>query len=451
MKTISWVPQSVFYHIYPLGMFGAPKQNDFSSPVVNRLDILYSWLDHLQWLGVNAIYLGPIFESGQHGYDTADYFKIDRRLGDELSFRNLTNEIHRRGMRVVLDGVFNHVGRSHFAFRDVQLNGESSEYVSWFAGLEFNKHNPAGDPFTYATWDGHYSLPKLNLKNPTVREHLLSAVRYWMDTWQIDGLRLDAADVLDFEFIKELNHLTKSINPEFWLMGEVVHGNYADWVKNDHLDAVTNYECYKGLYSSLNDGNYFEIAYALNRQFGEGGVYRGMNLYNFVDNHDVSRIGSQLKNSRHLFPLYGLLFTMPGVPSVYYGSEWGIPGERTSYSDEALRPVLDLNTIINTCPFPDLPHLIKKLAAIRKKFPVLNQGDYQEILVQHKLFVFRRSFQGQEAYIMLNASDQEIQLNNVYFEQNNEWEDVLNDQKLSAELIKNLVIPPYWMRIIVKD
>ncbi len=451
MKTISWVPQSVFYHIYPLGMFGAPKQNDFSSPVVNRLDILYSWLDHLQWLGVNAIYLGPIFESGQHGYDTADYFKIDRRLGDELSFRNLTNEIHRRGMRVVLDGVFNHVGRSHFAFRDVQLNGESSEYVSWFAGLEFNKHNPAGDPFTYATWDGHYSLPKLNLKNPTVREHLLSAVRYWMDTWQIDGLRLDAADVLDFEFIKELNHLTKSINPEFWLMGEVVHGNYADWVKNDHLDAVTNYECYKGLYSSLNDGNYFEIAYALNRQFGEGGVYRGMNLYNFVDNHDVSRIGSQLKNSRHLFPLYGLLFTMPGVPSVYYGSEWGIPGERTSYSDEALRPVLDLNTIINTGPFPDLPHLIKKLAAIRKKFPVLNQGDYQEILVQHKLFVFRRSFQGQEAYIMLNASDQEIQLNNVYFEQNNEWEDVLNDQKLSAELIKNLVIPPYWMRIIVKD
>ncbi len=210
MKTLSWIPQSVFYHIYPLGMFGAPKQNDFSAPVENRLDILYSWLDHLQWLGVNALYLGPIFESGQHGYDTTDYFKIDRRLGDVQSFKKLADEIHRRGMRIILDGVFNHVGRSHFAFRDVQMNGQNSDYVSWFADLEFNRQNPLGDPFTYATWDGHFSLPKLNLKNSGVREYLLSAVRYWMDTWQIDGLRLDAADVLDIDFIKELNRFNKN-------------------------------------------------------------------------------------------------------------------------------------------------------------------------------------------------------------------------------------------------
>jgi glycosidase len=432
-------------------MFGAPKQNDFSSPVEYRLDILYSWLDHLQWLGVNTIYLGPIFESEQHGYDTMDYFKIDRRLGDEQSFKNLVNEIHRRDMRIVLDGVFNHVGRSHFAFRDVQMKGQNSDYVSWFAGLEFNRQNPLGDLFTYATWDGHFSLPKLNLKNPTVREYLLSAVRYWMDTWQIDGLRLDAADVLDFEFIEGLNKLTKGINPEFWLMGEVVHGEYSNWVKTDHLDAVTNYECYKGLYSSLNDENYFEIAYALNRQFGESGVYRDLKLYNFVDNHDVNRIGSQLKNGNHLFPLYGLLFTMPGVPSVYYGSEWGIPGERTQYTDDALRPELDLNTVMNTGPFPALPNFIKKLINLRKIYPALSEGGYEEVLVQHKIFVFKRTLPGKTIYVMLNASDQEYIMGNIGLPINSAWNDVLNDEVFHSSQMESLFITSYSMRILVSD
>lgn len=448
MKIPSWVPQSVFYHIYPLGMFGAPKQNDVSAPVVNRLNVLYSWLDHLQWLGINALYLGPIFESEQHGYDTIDYFKIDRRLGDEQSFTKLVGEIHNRGMRIVLDGVFNHVGRSHFAFQDLQKNGLDSEYAAWFAGLDFNSRSPLGDPFTYDTWDGHFSLPKLNLKNLAVREYLLSAVTYWINTWQIDGLRLDAADVLDFEFIKELNHQTKRINSEFWLMGEVVHGNYANWVKGDYLDAVTNYECYKGLYSSLNDENYFEIAYALKRQFGADGVYRDLSLYNFVDNHDVNRIGSQLKDGRHLFPLYGLLFTMHGVPSVYYGSEWGIQGERTPYGDEALRPELDLSTVINSGPYPDLPHWIKKLAGIRKSHPALYQGDYQELFVHHNVLVFRRNFQDQTAYVMINASDKEYRLTGIDFPQNEVWKDNLTDQIMDGDALSNLVIPAYGMRII---
>ncbi|MAT41695.1 MAG: alpha-amylase [Anaerolineaceae bacterium] len=451
MKTPSWIPQSNFYHIYPLGMFGAPKKNDFSSPVEYRLDILYSWLDHLEWLGVNTIYLGPIFESEKHGYDTMDYFKIDRRLGDETSFKKLADEIHRRDMRIILDGVFNHVGRSHFAFRDVQMKGQNSDYASWFAGLEFNRQSPLGDPFTYATWDGHFSLPKLNLKKPTVREYLLSAVRYWMDTWQIDGLRLDAADCLDFEFIEDLNKLTKGINPDFWLMGEVVHGNYSNWAKTGHLDSVTNYECYKGLYSSLNDENYFEIAYALNRQFGPSGIYRDLFLYNFVDNHDVNRIGSQLTNSDHLFPLYGLLFTMPGVPSVYYGSEWGIPGKRTQYTDEALRPPVDLNTVMNNGPFPALPGFIKKLISLRKIYPALSEGGYEEVLVQHKIFVFRRTLAGKTIYVMLNASDQEYVLGNIGLSTNSAWKDVLNDEQINSNQMESLMIPSYSIRILVSN
>ncbi len=430
-------------------MVGAPQQNDFLAKVENRLDLLYSWFDHLQWLGVNAVYLGPVFESGQHGYDTSDYFKIDRRLGDEHSFKKLVDELHRRDMRIVLDGVFNHVGRAHFAFRDVQEKGEQSPYADWFAGLDFHQHNPLGDPFTYHTWDGHFSLPKLNLKNPAVREYLLSAARYWINTWQIDGLRLDAADCLDFGFIEQLNQLTKGLNSEFWLMGEVVHGDYSQWVKQEHLDAVTNYECYKGLYSSLNEKNYFEIAYALNRQFGAQGVYRDLSLYNFVDNHDVNRIGSQLYNKQHIWVLYGLLFTMPGVPSIYYGSEWGIEGQRTPGSDEQLRPRLDLNTVMHNAPCPELPHWIKKLAAIRMRHPALTRGDYQEVFVTHQAFGFQRTFEGQTVYVLLNASDQVYPLSGVKFAGRRVWQDVLSDEVVEGNQLNNLDLPPYGMRILV--
>jgi len=160
MNTPTWAKQSTFYHIYPLGMFGAPKENQFDQGDLYKLDQLYSWLDHLQWLGITAIYLGPIFESGTHGYDTTDFYKIDRRLGDQDSFKRLVDEIHRRGMKLVLDGVFNHVGRSHFAFRDLQINGQQSAYQDWFAGLDFSQSNPYGDPFTYQTWGGHFTEVK---------------------------------------------------------------------------------------------------------------------------------------------------------------------------------------------------------------------------------------------------------------------------------------------------
>ena len=257
-------------------------------------------------------------------------------------------------MRLILDGVFNHVGRDFWAFRDLQHNRQSSPYRDWFAGLRFDARSPYGDPFSYEPWNGHYDLVRLNLANPAVREHLFEAIRSWVRDFDIDGLRLDVADCLDLDFLGALHAFCTTLKPDFWLMGEVVHGDYRRWVNPRTLDSVTNYEAYKGLYSSLSEQNYFEIAYALNRQFGPGGLYTGLPLYNFADNHDVDRVASKLLDSAHLYPLYLLLFTMPGVPSIYYGSEWGLKGQRTPHSDSALRPCLDLAGMQRTTPHPNL-------------------------------------------------------------------------------------------------
>ena len=325
-----WACDSVFYHIYPLGFCGAPLKNDFCSPVTPRLEKLTDWLGHLRDLGINALYLGPLFESSTHGYDTADYYRVDRRLGSNQLLTHLSALLHQKGIRLVLDGVFHHVGRDFWAFRDVLERCEQSAYAEWFQGLDFQKRSPFDDPFAYEGWRGHYNLVKLNLHNPSVKSHLFHAVDGWIREFNLDGLRLDVADCLDMDFQKELATFCKSRRPDFWLMGEVIHGDYRKWVNPETLDSVTNYVAYKGLYSSHLDKNYFEIAYTLKRQFGEDGLYRDLPLYVFADNHDVNRVASRLKNPAHLYPLYCLLFTMPGVPSIYYGSEWGIEGERTS-------------------------------------------------------------------------------------------------------------------------
>lgn len=400
-----WSNEAVFYHIYPLGLTGAPERNDFFQQPVPRLDQLHAWIAHLKKLGVNALYLGPLFESTAHGYDTADYYHVDRRLGTDETLTTLSAALHANGIRLVLDGVFNHVGRDFWAFRDVQARGWDSPYRDWFCNLRFDGRSPHGDPFMYEGWAGHYDLVKLNLWNPEVREHLLGAVAYWMDTFAIDGLRLDAADVIEADFLKTLAAFCKARRSDFWLMGEIVHGDYCRLANSQMLDSVTNYECYKGLYSSLADKNYFEIAYALNRQFGEGGVYRNLALYNFVDNHDVNRAASNLPDPAYLYPLYCLLFTMPGVPSIYYGSEWGLEARRTARSDAALRPHLNLGTMPQITAHPRLADDIARLAAVRKAFPALHHGEYCQLHVASQQLAFARFTDHEHLVILLNAAD----------------------------------------------
>jgi len=445
-----WAADAFFYHIYPLGLCGAPARNDFGAAPVERLERLTEWLGHARELGANALYLGPIFESTAHGYDTADYWHLDRRLGTDETLRRFVAAAHATGLRVVLDGVFNHVGRDFWAFRDVQANGENSAFRDWFAGLRFDARSPYGDPFVYDAWSGNFDLVKLNLRNPDVRAHLFGAVESWIRDFDIDGLRLDAADVVDLDFQRELAALCRSLKPDFWLMGEIVHGDYRRWANPQTLDSVTNYETYKGLYSSLADHNYFEIAYALNRQSGPKGMYADLSLYNFVDNHDQDRVASHLGNSRLLYPLYLLLLTMPGIPSIYYGSEWGLEGKRPAGDDSPVRPAFDLATAAALAPEPALAGVVARLAGIRAATAALRRGGYRQLHVASEQLAFARELGDETVIVMLNASDQAVRVG-VAASQDGEWRDLLNGGEciasggtLSAE------VPPFWGRILVR-
>jgi cyclomaltodextrinase len=401
---VSWVRDAVFYHLYPLGALGAPARNDFAGPPAPRLEGLHGWLAEVLDLGATAVYLGPVFESTAHGYDTADYFTVDRRLGDNAALARWSEALHRRGLRLVLDGVFHHVGRDFWAFRDVLAHGAASQFRDWFF-LDFDGRSTYGDPFDYRGWNGHHSLVKLNTSHPQLREHLFAAVHQWVQAFGIDGLRLDAADHLDRGFQRDLAAFCRSLRPDFWLMGEVVHGDYRQWANPAALDSVTNYELYKALYSSHNDRNYFEVAYALNRQSGEGGLYRDLALYTFADNHDVDRVASRLTNPAHLDPLYALLFTAPGVPSIYYGSEWGIQGCKAHGSDRPLRPALDPDGLRGVAPHPVLRDAIKRLVRLRHAHPALRRGAYRQLHVAHEQLAYLRATAEEPVVVAVNAAD----------------------------------------------
>lgn len=421
---MDWIKDAVFYNIYPLGFCGAPKKND--GILTYRLDKIYDFIDHFKKLGVNAIVFNPVFESSCHGYDTIDYKKIDCRLGDNDSFKKICDTLHENGIRVLLDGVFNHVGRDFFAFKDLQQNGMSSIYCNWFHNVRFDRQSPKGDNFSYEGWAGHYDLVKLNLQNNNVTSHLLEAAEFWIDEFGIDGLRLDAADCVDLEFFKKLRTTCKNKKPDFWLYGEITNGEYNRWANDSTLDSVTNYEAYKALYSCHNDRNYFEFAHSMDREFGDYGIYKNLFLYNFVDNHDVNRIASSLRDEKLLFNIHTLLFTMPGAPSLYYGSEFGIKGTRTPHCDYDLRPCLNLGELEN--PNYELENHIIKLSKIRHALSALKDGKYKNENIQLEHFCFSRKNDEQSVFVLLNQSDEvrSIGFNSGF---NGVLTDILNDRK----------------------
>ena len=378
----TWYERGVFYHMYPLGMTGAPRHND-ATEVTNRFAELLQWILHIRSLGCNAIYIGPLFESTSHGYDTRDYKLVDRRLGDNESFKVFVKQCHDSGIRVVVDGVFNHTGREFFAFKDIQEKKWDSPYKDWYKGVNFDWQGPCGDPFGYDAWQGHFELPCLNLFNPAVRSYLFDVIRFWVDEFDIDGIRLDCANVLDFNFMKEMRQETARMKEDFWLMGEVIHGDYSRWVNPQMLHSVTNYELHKSLYSGFNDHNFFEIAHNVRRLEAIG-----RQLYTFVDNHDEDRIASKLKLKEHLLPIYLCLFTLPGIPSIYYGGEWGVEGKRTSTSDEALRPAIPISqSDERNC---ELIQFICAVGRIHDENEEFHGGRYQELLLTNRQYAFAR-------------------------------------------------------------
>ncbi len=395
-----WWQHSSFYHIYPLGFCGAPEHNDFTTPAVPRLEEVADTAAHIRSLGCDALYLGPLFESSSHGYDTVDHYHVDRRLGDNRILRLVVQQLHNSGLRVILDGVFNHVGRDHFAFYDLRRQGEASPYRHWFKEVDFSGNNRFDDGFTYRAWEGHEELPELNLELPELREHLFGAVGQMIEDFDIDGLRLDVAYALPPEFIGELARYTADHKEEFFLLGEMIHGDYGQFAAETGLHSLTNYETYKALWSSHNDGNYFELAHSLARHFGPEGISRNLPLYNFVDNHDVDRIADRLIEPGHLFPVYALLFTIPGIPSVYYASEFGIKGRKAVHSDAPLRPPWRQVTPQQ----PEPADFIRELAEVRRRSPALKAGSYRQLFVDHHQLAFERRF-GEERVVAAFNSD----------------------------------------------
>ncbi|BBK75808.1 MULTISPECIES: alpha-amylase family glycosyl hydrolase [Clostridium] len=442
-----WIEDRVFYNIFTLGFCDVLEPSRIYEEK-NRLIKIEEWIPHLKKMSINAIYFGPVFESSYHGYDTRDYLNIDKRLGTNEDFKDLCKKLHENDIKIVLDGVFNHVGREFWAFKDIQKNGRNSKYCNWFSGLNFDSRSPMGDDFNYESWNGCYDLVKLNLWNRDVVEYLLHAVEFWIDEFDIDGLRLDAADKIIFDFFKELKIFTEKKKDNFWLMGEIIHGDYNRWANKDSLDSVTNYECYKGIYSSHNDKNYFEIAYSLNRMFGDGGIYKDLCLYNFVDNHDVNRLASTLKVQEYLFNVYTILYTMPGVPSIYYGSEYGIKAVKGDKTDLPLRPSVDEIENYEDKNNELFDH-IEKLGRIRVVSEALKNGNYEQVIIKNEQYVFSRTSKNDKIYIVLNLSDKESYLDfNISFE---EGKDLLSDKD---DIIKggdvSIRVPAFSSKVIAK-
>lgn len=393
-----WAYESIFYQIYPLGFCNAPFEND--GVLAHRILKVNNWISHIKHLGADAIYFSPVFESDTHGYNTRDFCKIDTRLGTNEDFALVCKNLHAEGIRVVLDGVFNHVGRGFWAFQDVLRNRQNSAYKDWFF-LNFDGNSNYNDGLWYEGWEGNYDLVKINLRNEEVVAHIFSCIKAWIEEFDIDGLRLDVAYCLDHDFLRRLRSHCDALKADFFLVGETLHGDYNQWMNDSMLHSVTNYECYKGLYSSFNSMNLFEIVHSLLRQFGPENwtLYKGKHLLSFVDNHDVTRVASILSNPKHLPLIYALMFGMPGIPCVYYGSEWGATA-RKEEGDPALRAGFDAPQ------WNELSDFISRLADAKKHSSALCYGSFRSVLLTNRQCIFERKTEEERVLVAINADSE---------------------------------------------
>ena len=394
-----WYHEKVFYQIYTLNFCGAPFDND--GHIVHRITRINDFVDYFNELGIGGVYFNPIFSSDHHGYDTRDYRVLDERLGTNEDFKEVCQNLHSHQIKVVLDGVFNHVGRGFFAFKDVQEKREASPYKDWFR-IDFNGDSPYQDNFYYEGWEGHYELVKLNLDHPDVQRYLLDSVDFWIDYFDIDGIRLDVAYSLPRWFMAMLKDHCRQKKEDFFLLGEVLGDNAGYMFSEAHLDSITDYPGFKGLWSSFNSLNMFEMAHTIKRNYKE--MYQGQILWSFVDNHDVARIASQLTDLEKLPLIYGMLFSLPGIPCIYYGSDWGQTGKKEQGSDDSLRPRIHKEDLVEN----ELTNYIAQLAKVRAGSPALKYGDYLQLAIAPDVLVFQRRTNEDRIIFAMNCGDGEF-------------------------------------------
>ncbi|HEY5822026.1 MAG TPA: alpha-amylase family glycosyl hydrolase [Propionibacteriaceae bacterium] len=359
-----WVDHVIWWHVYPLGFVGAEDELAGAHPEPHRLRRLVDWLDHLVSLGCNGLALGPIFTSSTHGYDTVDYFQIDPRLGDDADFDALVAACRERGIRVLLDGVFNHVGREFPRFAEALESGVGSDAASWF-----HLYDNGDDPITANYFEGHDQLIELNHGSVEVQDHVAAALNHWLDRG-IDGWRLDAAYAVDPAFWAAIVPGVREQHPDAWFVGEMIHGEYADYIAKSTLDSVTAYELWKATWSSLNDVNLHELSWTVGRH---AALIEDFVPMTFLGNHDVTRVASQIADPRHLAHAIAILGFMPGIPSIYYGDEFGLAAikEERVGGDDAIRPEMPAERGLYRAEHPEIEELYRRVIGVRRRHPWL--------------------------------------------------------------------------------
>ncbi|HZK04839.1 MAG TPA: alpha-amylase family protein [Actinomycetaceae bacterium] len=396
----AWADHVIFWHVYPLGFVGAEQSS--IAGVQDRLHRISDWLDHLLSIGCNGLLLGPIFASETHGYDTVDHYRIDSRLGDQREFRALLDGTRSRGIRVVLDGVFNHLARSNPIVQRAEAAGPGTPDGDWLRWVDGHVR----------CFEGNMNLPEIDLSNPVVQDYVVGVMNHWLDAGA-DGWRLDAAYAPGAEAWAPITARVREAHPEAWLVGEVIHGDLPEFVKTSGVHSVTQYELWKATWSSLNDANFWELDHALGRhkRFCETFVPQ-----TFIGNHDVTRIRSQIEDERHLGHAIALLALMPGVPSIYYGDEEGYTGikEQRAGGDDEIRPPMP--------PTPDqlsdlgapVRELYQRLIALRRRYPWLVRADLEVVEVEDERISISLAGEAdgarQELLLTLNVADEPHQM-----------------------------------------
>jgi cyclomaltodextrinase / maltogenic alpha-amylase / neopullulanase len=405
----------IWWHVYPLGFLGAERTTaELGGEVHHRLARLVTWLDYAAELGCTGLALGPIFASETHGYDTVDHFRIDPRLGNEGDFDRLVAAARERGLQVLLDGVFNHVGRGFSRFADALRDGPNSDSARWFYLHWHAERSRAPDAEVF---EGHQSLVKLKHDEAAVADYVTRVMAHWLRRGAV-GWRLDAAYAVAPSFWARVLPGVRAKFPDAYFVGEVIHGDYVRIVADSGLDAVTQYELWKGIWSSLNDRNFFELSAALERHER---FLQSMVPMTFLGNHDVTRIASQLKDERHLEHALAVLMTVGGSPSIYAGDEQGFRGvkEHRVGGDDAVRPA-----------FPALPGelapegwplhaLHQELNALRRARPWLARGRTEVRSRTNTTLVYRtydRSDSMHSIDVVLNIADTPQKLPGAAFE-----------------------------------
>ncbi|MEZ5184911.1 MAG: alpha-amylase family protein [Candidatus Nanopelagicales bacterium] len=397
-----WIEHAIWWQVFPLGFVGAELEAlPEGAPAEHRLPRLIGWLDYLIDLGASGLALGPVFASQAHGYETTDYYSIDTRLGTEQDLLRVIDEAHERGIKVMLDGVFNHVGDQFPRFQQALAGDETSR--RWF-----HLYPQDDGRVEYEHFEGHRQLVTLNHFEQLVVDFVVDVMCHWLDRG-IDGWRLDAAYSVPIEFWSKVLPQVHARHPHAYIVGEVIHGDYVSFVREGGMDAVTQYELWKAIWSSMNDANFHELAWSLQRHDEFLDVFSPLT---FISNHDVTRIASRLQDERHVGHALAILMTVGGTPSIYYGDEQAFRGlkEERYGGDDEIRP-----------EFPDSPgelaafgwptyRLHQEIIGVRRRHPWLHRARVHTDNKSDQCLVYTASAEGHWLKTALSVSDAPVTL-----------------------------------------